>query len=199
MDDQNKNLILATALSFLVILVWFVVFPPEEPVVDPNATAVGTSADGTALVPPTTGGATTPPTLATPADTRAAALADDERLKIDTPVLSGSISLTGGRIDDLSLTDYRETLEPDSPTVTLLSPVGSAGAYYTLYGWSPTGALSFEDVPGANTVWSVESGDTLSVSMDELTPDATASHSVSISDANDPPTVSLSCIWPGRN
>ncbi len=39
MDDQNKNLILATALSFLVILVWFVLFPPQEPVVDPNAPA----------------------------------------------------------------------------------------------------------------------------------------------------------------
>jgi len=32
MDEQNKNLILATALSFLVILVWFFLFPPEEPV-----------------------------------------------------------------------------------------------------------------------------------------------------------------------
>ena len=31
MDDQNnKNLILATVLSFLVILVWFVLFPPPE-------------------------------------------------------------------------------------------------------------------------------------------------------------------------
>ena len=38
MDDQNKNLILATALSFLVILVWFVMFPPPETEpVDPNA------------------------------------------------------------------------------------------------------------------------------------------------------------------
>ena len=35
MDDQNKNLILATALSFIVILVWFVLFPPpEEPPVE---------------------------------------------------------------------------------------------------------------------------------------------------------------------
>ena len=43
MDDQNKNLLLATVLSFLVILVWFVLFPPEEPVVDPNApAAIGT-------------------------------------------------------------------------------------------------------------------------------------------------------------
>ena len=39
MDDQNKNLLLATALSFMVILAWFVggpiLFPqwfPEEPV-----------------------------------------------------------------------------------------------------------------------------------------------------------------------
>ena len=30
MDDQNRNLILATALSFLVILVWFFLFPPPE-------------------------------------------------------------------------------------------------------------------------------------------------------------------------
>ena len=30
MDEQNKNLILATALSFAVILVWFLLFPPPE-------------------------------------------------------------------------------------------------------------------------------------------------------------------------
>ncbi|MDB4122429.1 membrane protein insertase YidC, partial [Octadecabacter sp.] len=36
MDDQNKNLILATALSFIVILVWFVLFPPPE-ATDPSA------------------------------------------------------------------------------------------------------------------------------------------------------------------
>ena len=37
MDDQNRNLILATALSFLVILVWFLLFPPEEPEVADTA------------------------------------------------------------------------------------------------------------------------------------------------------------------
>ena len=39
MDEQNKNLFLATALSFVVILVWFILFPPQEPVEDPNAPA----------------------------------------------------------------------------------------------------------------------------------------------------------------
>jgi YidC/Oxa1 family membrane protein insertase len=30
MDDQNRNLILATAFSMVVILIWFVLFPPPE-------------------------------------------------------------------------------------------------------------------------------------------------------------------------
>ena len=38
MDDQNRNLILATALSFLVILVWFILFPPEEQAPNPQPT-----------------------------------------------------------------------------------------------------------------------------------------------------------------
>ena len=31
MNDQNKNLILASVLSFVVIIVWFILFPPPEP------------------------------------------------------------------------------------------------------------------------------------------------------------------------
>ena len=38
MDDQNRNLILATALSFLVILVWFFLFPPPEQTAPPAVT-----------------------------------------------------------------------------------------------------------------------------------------------------------------
>ena len=40
MDDQSKNLIIATALSFLVILGWFFLFPPEpKPATAPTQTA----------------------------------------------------------------------------------------------------------------------------------------------------------------
>ena len=34
--------------------------------------------------------------------------------------VQGSISLVGARLDDLVLTDYRETLAPNSPLVRLL-------------------------------------------------------------------------------
>ena len=159
MDDQNKNLILATALSFAVILVWFLLFPPQDTpqTTTPPATATATMvAPGTAIVAP--GAAAT---AGSPAAAIATAAADLPRLQIDTPRLSGAISVQGGRIDDLLLKGYPETLAKGSPLVRLLSPVGEPNAYYVLYGWAPGGSLADTDVPGANTIWSVASGNTL--------------------------------------
>ncbi len=158
MDDQNKNLILATGLSFLVILVWFILFPPEEPIQDPNANPVASSAvDGTAPTPP----AAADPALGTVEATESS---EDVRLAIKTNRLDGTISLTGGRIDDLSLSAYRDTLDEDSDTVKLLSPVGSENAYYALYGWAPAGNLTYDQVPGPNTSWVLSEGETLTPS-----------------------------------
>ena len=151
MDENNKNLILATALSFLVILGWFLLFPPEPPVpVDqPAAVVEDVAAAGTVPAGPSAdlgaGQANEP---------AEAAVADAPRISIVTDSLTGSISLAGGRIDEISLNDYRETLDPDSPNVTLLKPTGVAEAYYALYGWAPGSGLTWEDVPGAQTVWS---------------------------------------------
>jgi YidC/Oxa1 family membrane protein insertase len=91
------------------------------------------------------------------------ALDEAARIAIETAELTGSISLRGGRIDDLSLREYNETLEEDSPIVRLLAPTGGAEPYYALYGWAPGGRSDFEDVPGADTPWQVESGETLGV------------------------------------
>ncbi len=163
MDDQNKNLILATVLSFLVILVWFVLFPPEEVAIDPAQQEIAQSdpaADPLAPAPVRDG-----VDVAAATEAMEPEVAEAARITIDTPRLSGTLSLQGGRIDDLALKDYRETIDPDSPIVQLLRPVGGRNAYYALYGWSPGGTLGFEDVPGPNTVWTQVGGTT-------LTPDA---------------------------
>ena len=166
MDDQNKNLILATVLSFLVILVWFVLFPPPKPEpVAPDGTgtaeATAPATGNTAAAP--IAGATTNDIGATPSQPAAEPETDAPRIEIDTPRLTGSISLLGGRIDDLSLKDYRVSIEDDAEIVKMLSPVGSDEAYYALYGWAPGAGLAPGDVPDANTIWRVEKGGTLGV------------------------------------
>jgi YidC/Oxa1 family membrane protein insertase len=168
MDEQNKNLILATALSFFVILVWFLVFPPPEVEPQGEATGVTQSAEETTTTAPSADGVATAPQAADAGATDAPGATTTEppqddapRIALETPTLTGAISLRGGRLDQLRLKNYRETLDPDSEIVTLLSPVGSDRPYYALFGWAPGQGLAPDQVPGANTIWDVESGDTL--------------------------------------
>ncbi|MDX1738460.1 MAG: membrane protein insertase YidC [Alphaproteobacteria bacterium] len=77
-------------------------------------------------------------------------LAQVPRLKIETPRLSGSISLKGAALDDLILKDYQVTQDADSENVVLFEPVGSKDAYYTIHLWFlPRGV----EGPGRDTVW----------------------------------------------
>lgn len=163
MDDQNKNLILATGLSFLVILVWFLLFPPPEPApVDTTAPLVAIDGENSSetSVPPVDLATPDKPTTAAATLTESA-LADAPRIAIDTQSVKGSISLLGGRIDELALKNYTETLDEGSDIVTLLSPVGTDGAFYALYGWAPGAGLDFDAVPGPNTLWALETGSSL--------------------------------------
>ena len=155
MDDQNKNLILATVLSFAVIMAWTTLFPPEELPVDPATEAAQTLEDQTLPVSDDVAATATTPTDAPEPASQA------PRVAIETDELSGSISLLGGRIDDLALTNYRETIDEDAPIVRLLKPVGEPGAYFASFGWTATDGIEAAAVPGPDTVWSLESGDTL--------------------------------------
>ena len=44
MDEQNKNLILATVLSAAVLLIWFLVFPPDAQAPGTTPTSDGVAA-----------------------------------------------------------------------------------------------------------------------------------------------------------
>ncbi|MDE0969793.1 MAG: membrane protein insertase YidC [Octadecabacter sp.] len=165
MDDQNKNLILATALSFIVILTWFVLFPPPE-VAETTPSAEMTSTDGSIL--------SVDAQILTQArnDAELAPLsaedviADAPRVVIDSGSLTGSLSLIGGRIDDLSLKDYHETLKSDADLVRLLSPIGTDAPYYALQGWVAAVGATPEQVPSASTQWKIEIGEELSPGND---------------------------------
>jgi YidC/Oxa1 family membrane protein insertase len=79
------------------------------------------------------------------------------RVAIDTPSLVGSINLAGGRIDDLSLKNYREALDPKSPMIRLLTPREADHGHYIETGFGVeaegeaklTGTLQWTAPPGA--------------------------------------------------
>ncbi|MEM8592363.1 MAG: membrane protein insertase YidC [Pseudomonadota bacterium] len=166
MDEQNKNLLMATGLSFFVLLVWMLFFAPEPPEPGPTAPETPASSQGeTSVLPsaPLDDAPAAPGSVVTPEENRTAALETAPRIQIDTPRLAGSISLYGGRIDDLKLKDYRETLDEGAAIVTLLSPEGAAGAYYAAHGWAQGTGLEPSDVPGPDTTWTLAGGTSLGV------------------------------------
>lgn len=75
-----------------------------------------------------------------------------DRLPFENPEVSGTISLKGGRIDDLSLRGYRKELKK-SDLVTVLEPRGQKFFRTVEYGWvSGDKGIS---LPGPETPWQV--------------------------------------------
>jgi len=160
MDENNRNFILAIVLSMVVLFGWQYFFVPkskpgpETQVPGQTQTEPGTPQPGT---PQPGTGAPQPGAPAATTLTREEALAASPRVTIDTPALKGSIALKGGRIDDLTLKDYRETVEPDSPNVVLLSPAGGPHPYYTESGYVAASDAAGASVPGEDTLWTAAS------------------------------------------
>jgi len=163
-SDNNRNLIIFAVLSFVVIFGWqfFVTGPQLEKAQREAELRAGQTqtqrVTDTGVVAPTqttTGAAAPAPSGIAAYSDRAQALAASARVAIDSPALKGSINLTGARIDDLELKEYRETVDPNSPIITLLSPSGAPGGYYIEQGFV-TASGTTEGMPGADAVWTLE-------------------------------------------
>jgi YidC/Oxa1 family membrane protein insertase len=160
-NENNRNMIIAIVLSIVVLFGWqFLVAGPQlEQSQRRAAIERQQAAADTGLATPAADGSVTAAASATQAPgtyaDRASAIAATPRLAIDTDALSGSISLTGARLDDLKLKQYTETVAPDSPVITLLNPSGAPSGYYVEQGWVPASGATIA-VPDGTTVWAVE-------------------------------------------
>jgi YidC/Oxa1 family membrane protein insertase len=173
---DNRNTIIAIILSGLVLIAWqfFYNVPQMErqraqqaqqaelakkspqPAASPSAASPSASSQpGSAPSAPTT------PAVNTSVINRDAAIEATPRIKIETPRLTGSISLKGARIDDLSLVQFRETVDPASPPITLFSPSGTANPYYAEFGWVAAEGSKVR-IPDQTTMWEQEGTGSLS-------------------------------------
>ena len=160
MDQRNLILAIAASVAILLGYEFFVSGPQREAMqaqqAQQQAAQLSESAEA---VPSVDGveGAMIDQGVEVPEATREDALDGAHRLPIETPTLSGSISLQGGRLDDLILTRYHKTIDPDSPEIVLFSPNGAPNPYFANFGW-----ISGEEIaaPGPDTIWRAE-GETL--------------------------------------
>jgi YidC/Oxa1 family membrane protein insertase len=181
--SEHKNTILAIVLSLLVVIGWnyFIGNPQMEKQreqaqlkqqeqtqvqprtqVQPGAVSQpGAAQTGPAPEAPGVPSAATPSPQAQAAS-RDAVIRATPRITIDTPRLGGSIDLKGGRIDDLTLQQFRETIDPTSPPIVLFSPSGAPDAYYAEFGWVPASGTTTA-MPGPDTMWRQEGSGKLTV------------------------------------
>jgi YidC/Oxa1 family membrane protein insertase len=178
MINDQKNMMLAIGLSVLVIIGWqyFVGMPQlekqrqqqvqQQQAQQTQAQQQTQATPGSVPQPgaqPSGAGPLVPGQVGASINlTREAALAASPRIAIDTPTIKGSVSLKGGRLDDIALVKYRETVNPKSPPIVLLAPSGSPHPFYAQFGW--TGASGAKTkLPDDNTVWTQDGRGTLGV------------------------------------
>jgi YidC/Oxa1 family membrane protein insertase len=163
MQLDNRNMILAIVLSMIVLFGWqFFIAGPQLEQAQRQAQIEAqqqAEADQGLATPSadagTAAGVTVDAAGAQTFASREAAIAAAPRLRIETDALMGSINLQGGRIDDLLLRRYRETVDKNSPNITLLTPAGVPNGFFFEQGWVPAQGSNIA-VPDKDTLWQVE-------------------------------------------
>ena len=150
---DSKNVLLAVILSTAVIVIWSVMFPPPE--------IENTTSDDTTIVEKNESKPQAPKIKIKDPDkkiTRQDAIKQSDRINISNEKIFGTISLNGALIDDVTLKNYKETLNEDSKQVVILNPKKSENGYFLETGWATSENIK---VPNHNSKWSVIGNNTL--------------------------------------
>ena len=161
MTPETKNLIAAMSLSLAILIGWQLYF--VEPQLEAERAAAQLVAQQVAEQQPVrSGGLNADGTPRLASDAAEAPETDNQdidkgtRLVIDGPLIAGSISTMGARLDDIVLTSYFETQEEGSPPIKLLLPFDSEQPYFAEFGWVADGTSDIA-LPQADTIWTATS------------------------------------------
>ena len=151
---DTRNIILATALSVGILLLWSVYFAPppipneipttqqSENIEKDDDLGLGSLEDTLEIIEEDE--------VLSVEDS----ISDSPRIEINTPGISGSIRLNGLIIDDITLKSYRETLDEKSDNIRFLSPLKTGNGHEVSFGWIQAKNSDF-DIPNRNTQWSL--------------------------------------------
>ena len=147
-----KNVIAAISLSAAVIILYGLFFAPTPP--DPKQIHVEKN-----TITETTDAPSLDKNEQFSKISREEAMAEEDRILFENDDIKGSISLTGGSIDDLTFKKYTETLN-GKDNVVLLNPKKVKNGYYVKTGWATNNKNI--DIPNSKTIWKIEGNNKLS-------------------------------------
>ena len=146
MNPETRNLVAAISLSMAVLIGYQLLFvdPKKDQIIQENV--VNNLSDNSNIPIPSNDNSLT----VTSEDGKTENFKNVPRVLLNSNETSGSISLKGARIDDITLTQYRETLDADSSLINLLLKSNEKNPYFIQHGWSSPDGLK---VPNGKTLW----------------------------------------------
>ena len=167
---ESRNLILAIVLSIGVLLIWslFVEDPYQQPMTNNNSDV---NLDSSNLNSLESQSVDEIEDILEANDTNSIsldiALREDQRVQINTNNILGSINLKGLKIDDITLKNYKETLDEESDLIRVLRPYNTRDGYEVTFGWISNQSSDIE-LPNSNTVWKLVNNNKTLTSENEI-------------------------------
>jgi len=146
MNPETRNLVAAISLSMAVLIgyqLFFVDIKKDQYQQEIIAENVGDSSNIPIPSNDNSG-------ILNTENTKSTVITTVPRVSVISKEVSGSISLKGARIDDVTLSQYRETLDPDSNLIDLLLKSNERNPYFLEFGWSSPDGVK---VPNGKTLW----------------------------------------------
>jgi YidC/Oxa1 family membrane protein insertase len=113
--DSNKRVILAVSLSLMVLLGWNYFFPPVTPL-ETETSNMSAPSQTVASAPEAV-----TQSVAVAAPTTQFAPTSGTKLNIDTPLYHAVINTAGGVLESFVLKSFKETIDPDSSNIDLVT------------------------------------------------------------------------------
>ena len=147
MNPETRNLVAAISLSMAVLIGYQLLFVEPKKDIAQNENIVKESNDSSNIPIPQNldNGIVASDTIETKSSNKPV-----PRISMISKEVSGSISLKGARIDDITLTQYKETLEPESKLIKLLLKSNGDSPYFIEFGWSSPDGIK---VPNGKSLW----------------------------------------------
>jgi len=144
---EGKNVLMAVVLSTIVLVGWGTFFEP--PAIERNTAEQEIVKNEDEISSPSVTKEEVPTEIS-----RDLVIKETQRVKVENNNLTGSISLKGGVIDDITFKNYKQNLNQDD-NVIFLNPKSLKNGYYIETGWA-AGPGEKINLPTDNSLWNIQ-------------------------------------------